>query len=153
MCIFVQNHPCSSIKLAARVVRPPQSLTGWEVAALCKLPMMKKGILQKLLVTVHHKRRSGFNTDTHLPTHSSSWERPGLSPSCSLPSASCTGLGSHLCTGFGMRSFDLQIRKEEGSRSEAEQTGRETACWITSIKLHPATENPFSFFWSKVQQN
>jgi len=74
MCIFVQNYRCSSIKLAARVVRPPQSLTGWEVAALCKLLVMKKGILQKPLVAVHHERRSGFNTDTNLPTHSSSWE-------------------------------------------------------------------------------
>lgn len=145
MCTFVQNRCCSSIKLAMHAACPPQSLAGREAAALRDLPVSRRGGCSPCIT-----RAAPASLQTRVFPHLAAAGRDPVY----LPSAHCLLL---FCTGpfllgFWKRSFDLQMRKEEGSRSEAEWTGRETACWIMLIRLHSAMENPFSFFGPKYER-
>lgn len=110
---------CSSIKVAAHVERPPQSLAAKRQLSIIS-PCYEEGCFAGIVgyCTAQDGRTS---VETHIFPHFPAAANDPvylLSARCLL--LFCMGLGSRFCSGLGKWSFDLQMRKEEGSRSEAE---------------------------------
>lgn len=143
---------CSSIKVAAHVELLPQSLVVRNQQLSVISPWYEEGCFAG--VVGYCTAQDGWTSvETRIFPH---FPAAGSDPVYLLSACCfllfCTGLGSRFCSGLGKWSFDLQMRKEEGSRSEAEETGRETACWIMLIKLCSAMENPFYFLVQSTRQ-
>lgn len=96
MCIFVRNRCCSSIKLAAHAARPPQSLAGQEAAALCDLPVSRRGGCSPCIA-----RAAPASLQTRVFPHLAAAVRdPVYLPPARCLLLFCTGLGSHFLLGF-----------------------------------------------------
>lgn len=148
MCIFVRNRQVvhqSRLLHTLSTYHKASPASGEEAAALRNPPCYEEGCFAG--VVGYCTARDGLTSvKTRIFPH---FPAAGSDPVYLLSACClllfCPGLGSRFCSGLGKWSFDLQMRKEEGSRSKAEQTGRETACWIMLIKLCSAMENPFYF--------